>query len=921
MIQSNKPNQWTNATNTASWQNFKCSKKTKAARPMPQEFYRTNKMPSSHLTSPLDYYQNAEGWKATNTCTLPDLIEAIREGTFAERVAEVRAFMAAGDKPSADLVKKLLPAVSLSGGVIGRRRAAVAEGRFQHSGLLQIDLDAKDNPGWSVDEMRTALQADPHIVAGFVTPSGEGVKGIARIPADAGTHKAAFLAAETHFAAANLTIDKSCKDPVRLCFVSHDPDAWCFEGDGVEIEPIVEEQDEFPPTPDDEDDEEHDERRQRGDRPARASHHVSDTGAIIIRGGDGFPELDASTVAEMLRCIPYPGYQEWLKITNAVWDALGEDGTPLLQAWAPEKKPGDYAEKWAHRLTDVTAATLVMRAKEHGWAPAMHSAVAPRAPIDPATPPVVNGVAKKDDKNAIPAHVFPVPAGDIGHDLAARHIFSLIGPSRRLFMRGTTVHEVAPESDGKHALIPVSADRFVAMVETFGPRVMRREMREDGTPRWRSTVFPASSAKVALVTDAARTELPPIRQVVSSPVIVTDGGDGTQVLCHGWHEHAGGTFVTRSDRNPPEVSLGDAKAMIEGLLSDFEFASVGDASRAIASFISPALKTGGWIEDDFPLDLAEADQSQSGKTFRQKLILAIYRETPSIITNSTGGVGSLDERVAAALIAGRPFITMENIRGRMDSQTLETAIRGQGRVTARGLRQSVDVDCSPFLWQLSTNGAELTRDLANRSIITRIRKRPETHEFQVYPEGDILAHVKGNQPRYLGAVHAIVRAWVAGGRQMTHESRHDFRVWCRILDWIVQEIFGFPPLLDGHREEQLRTANPKLQWLRDVVTALCTDGHAGVALTASDLAESADEHDLALPGRRDSTESAEMRVGKLLGRLFREAAADVIIVDGRTFSRVVEHEHDPIRKEYREKKSYVIDAPPPDIDDEGKELF
>jgi hypothetical protein len=245
----------------------------------------------------------------------------------------------------------------------------------------------------------------------------------------------------------------------------------------------------------------------------------------------------------------------------------------------------------------------------------------------------------------------------------------------------------------------------------------------------------------------------------------------------------------------------------------------------------------------------------------------------------------------------------------MDSQILETAIRGLGKVSARALRIETDIDSTPFLWQLSTNGAELTRDLANRSIITRIRKRPESHAFRVYLEGNNLAHVKANQPRFLGAVHAIIREWVAQGRPMTQEARHDFRTWCRIMDWIVQNIFEFPPLLDGHREEQMRTANPKLQWLRDVVHAVLSDGYQGTGLTASDLAEVAEEHDLPLPGKQGpSQEGLEVRVGKLLGRLFKDSGSDEITVDGRKFTRQIEGQYDPVRKQHRDQKTYLIDA-------------
>jgi hypothetical protein len=38
----------------------------------------------------------------------------------------------------------------------------------------------------------------------------------------------------------------------------------------------------------------------------------------------------------------------------------------------------------------------------------------------------------------------------------------------------------------------------------------------------------------------------------------------------------------------------------------------------------------------------------------------------------------------------------------------------------------------------------------------------------------------------------------------------------RLLDWIIQNFFEVPPLLDDHQTEQTRVANPLLNWLRNV---------------------------------------------------------------------------------------------------------
>ena len=61
------------------------------------------------------------------------------------------------------------------------------------------------------------------------------------------------------------------------------------------------------------------------------------------------------------------------------------------------------------------------------------------------------------------------------------------------------------------------------------------------------------------------------------------------------------------------------------------------------------------------------------------------------------------------------------------------------------------------------------------------------------------------------------------------------REWAGCLDYIVQQIIGCPPLLDGHRETQQRMATPGLNWLRDVAMVVLRTGNGGRRLQAADL--------------------------------------------------------------------------------------
>src|SRR5207237_8076272 len=109
---------------------------------------------------------------------------------------------------------------------------------------------------------------------------------------------------------------------------------------------------------------------------------------------------------------------------------------------------------------------------------------------------------------------------------------------------------------------------------------------------------------------------------------------------------------------------------------------------------------------------------------------------------------------------------------------------------------------------MTSNGVETTRDFANRSSILRIRKL-EGHQYKQFPEGDLLAHVRANQPYYLGCVFSVLREWLGCGKPRTlGETRHDFVECSQTLNAIVVSLFSAAPLLDGHGSAQERLITP-----------------------------------------------------------------------------------------------------------------
>ena len=472
-----------------------------------------------------------------------------------------------------------------------------------------------------------------------------------------------------------------------------------------------------------------------------------------------------------------------------------------------------------------------------------------------------------------------LPSGVVTFTDVADKAFPILAARRRYFVRDRLIVEIAYKK-------PMKDNQLHDVFQLLEPDAFRSRLEQDFTCfAWRekdnkSVLKPSrctnDAAKVLLKTDEAFKHLPTISFLSAQPVY-TMVGDELKILYRGYHDVHGGIYVSHDNGEIVIPELDAAVALILDALKDFDFVSDSDKSRAVAALISPALRIGKFLGDaDFPIDISEGDQSQSGKTFRLKLICAIYGETPYVIANRVGGVGSLDESISTALVAGVPFILFENFRGQMNSQLVESCLRGTGMVPARiPHRGEVQVSTTHLNWQLSSNGIEATRDFINRSVINRISKRPADYKFATYAEGNILAHIKANQSQYLGAVFSIIRHWHAEGCLRTDENRHDFTEWARTLDWIVQ-LFGLPSLLDGHVEEVLRVSDPALTWLRQIGIAVENDKRLDQGLSASDLVDICQAHNIEFPNKTSTTDLDQLArlAGRLLGRVFSDVSTN-----------------------------------------------
>lgn len=150
-------------------------------------------------------------------------LSRIKNGKSKELVERIRKEK---DKDVRSEMKKSLPAILFSGTFYKRLDTALIE----HSGFICLDFDRYA----TAKEMRTEkdiLTTDNFVYSVFVSPSGDGLKVIVKIPKDPENHKGYFNALEKHFDSSHF--DKACKNLSRVCYDSYDPNIYINENSDV----------------------------------------------------------------------------------------------------------------------------------------------------------------------------------------------------------------------------------------------------------------------------------------------------------------------------------------------------------------------------------------------------------------------------------------------------------------------------------------------------------------------------------------------------------------------------------------------------------------------------------------------------------------------------------------------------------------
>ena len=165
------------------------------------------------MTHNVTIFKNIRETEAPFRRNVSVVLDRIKNGASKALVLAIRKEKNKNDRNE---LKKKLPAVCFSGEFNKRNDASI----IMHSGLICLDFDGYDTKKEMLSH-KQQLSQDKYVYSVFISPSGNGLKVLVKIPSDVDNHVNFFNALEKHFNSEQF--DKTSKNVSRVCYESFDP--------------------------------------------------------------------------------------------------------------------------------------------------------------------------------------------------------------------------------------------------------------------------------------------------------------------------------------------------------------------------------------------------------------------------------------------------------------------------------------------------------------------------------------------------------------------------------------------------------------------------------------------------------------------------------------------------------------------------
>jgi hypothetical protein len=465
----------------------------------------------------------------------------------------------------------------------------------------------------------------------------------------------------------------------------------------------------------------------------------------------------------------------WYKIASAIWFELRDDGKEVFHNWsatAPNKYEKDECdEKWSEAVGNTyhTAGSIFYLANLacSNW----------RDQFDEIEQP--DDVGSGDSVSHHLRPTIEVKDGCLS-ELATAGEKLLIDSRVPLYQRaGMLVRPIIEVVDASH-----NRKTKVAQLKSVDAIYLRDLLSRQAdwvrrNMRRKNTMLPTNPPTEIALTMLGRCGewgYPALAGVISTPTMRLDGTILDQA---GYDEETRLLLI----EPPPMPTIPDepthtdalkALALLEDLLVEFPLVDDIAVAVALAAMITPIVRAAFTVS---PMYLSNAPVAGSGKSFLWDTVsaIAIGQLMPVMAAGRTEE--ETEKRLGAALLSGRPLISIDNITGELGGDALCAMIE-RPSVAIRILGKSEDkfIETRATTFFESGNNIVVRGDLNRRTLLAGLDPRVELPELRQF-KGNPVAGVMDDRGAYIAACLTICKAYIVAGHPGLPPRLASFEDW------------------------------------------------------------------------------------------------------------------------------------------------
>ncbi len=270
------------------------------------------------------------------------------------------------------------------------------------------------------------------------------------------------------------------------------------------------------------------------------------------------------------------------------------------------------------------------------------------------------------------------------------------------------------------------------------------------------------------------------------------------------------------------MSLKDAKDIIDKIYGEFCFRDAQDLANAIAAVITPFCRG---LFSNFnirsPISFYKGNRERVGKDHCAGVTGIIYEgyslSEPPISSGEKGNSNEeLRKKLMAAMMAGRRRLHFANNKGKINNSVFEAVTtervwsdRILGGNTIAKFNNEIDYSLS------GNTNVTLTADLENRSLFINLFLDIENANDRVFSNPDLHNWVADNRGKILSAFYSLVKNWISLGSKKGSVPFASFPEWSNIVGGIIESA-GYKNPCNRDKNAQLSINDPDKDYMKQI---------------------------------------------------------------------------------------------------------